>query len=160
AGCHAADILRFLGGEIVEGAAFATGAKLNMEYEYQPGTVASVKFANGAVGKLSSMLDAEPANIFNCQPSGTQRSVRNNKVYSSEHYPGSLNYWTFPTVEPDSGDVAHHPFVPEINHFMECIERNTESHAAIHDTYKSMAICYAIDESAARGGQPVQVALE
>ncbi|MFL5805479.1 MAG: Gfo/Idh/MocA family protein, partial [Roseiflexaceae bacterium] len=86
AGCHAADILRFLGGEIVEVAAFSTGAKLNMDYEYQPVTVASVKFANGAVGKLSSILDADTPYIFNCQLFGTEGSVRNNKVYSSKHY--------------------------------------------------------------------------
>jgi len=160
AGCHAADILRFLGGEIVEVAAFSSGAKLNMDYEYQPVTVASVKFANGAVGKLSSILDADTPYIFNCQLFGTEGSVRNNKVYSSKHYPGALNYWTFPTIEPDNGDVSHHPFVPEISHFMECIETNTESHASIHDAYKSMAICYAIDASAAKGGQPVRVALD
>jgi hypothetical protein len=35
-----------------------------------------------------------------------------------------------------------------------------ESHASIHDTWKSMEICYAIDESAAKGGQPVKVNLE
>jgi hypothetical protein len=79
-------------------------------------------------------------------------------VYSKKHYPGALDYWTFPTIEPDSGDVAHHPFVPEIAHFIECIENDVESHASIHDSWKSMAVCFAIDESAAAGGTPVRVA--
>jgi hypothetical protein len=34
-----------------------------------------------------------------------------------------------------------------------------ESHASIHVTYRSMAICFAIDESAANAGQPVKVNL-
>ncbi len=157
AGCHAADILRHLGGEVVEVAAFSTGPKLNMDYEFQPITVASLKFANGAVGKLSTVIDAETPYIFNCQLFGTEGSIRNNRVHSSKHYPGSLGYWTFPTIEPDNGDVSHHPFKPEIEHFMECIENNEESHASIFDSFKTMALVAAIDESAAKGGQPVQV---
>lgn len=160
AGCHAVDILRHLGEEIVEVAAYSSGPKLNKEYEYKPVTVASVKFANGAVGKLSTIMDADTPYIFNCQLFGTEGSIRNNKVYSSKHYPGSLGYWTFPTVEPDSGDVSHHPFAPEIAHFMECIENDVESHASIFDSFKTMAVVYAIDESAAKGGQPVTVQLE
>ena len=160
AGCHAADILRFLGGEIVEVAAFSGKPKINMDYEYDPVAVASLRFANGAVGKLSSLMDCETPYIFNCQLFGTEGSIRNNEVHSHKHYPGSLGYWSFPTIKPDSGDVAHHPFIPEINHFMECIENNVESHASIYDSFKSMAVCYAIDESIAKGGQPVKVKLD
>jgi predicted dehydrogenase len=159
-GCHAADALRWLGGEVVEVSAFSTGPRLNMDYGYDPNIVASVKFANGAVGKVSTVLDAETPYIFNTRVFGTEGTVQNNRVYSSKHYPGSLDYWQFPTVEPDSGDVTHHPFVPEIAHFIECIDNDVESHASIHDSYKSMALCFAIDESAAEGGAPVKVKLD
>ena len=158
AGCHAADALRFFGGEVVEVCAFSTGPKLNLDYEYDPVAVASLKFENGAVGKLSTVLDADTPYIFNVRLFGTEGSIQNNKVFSKKHYPGALDYWTFPTIEPDSGDVSHHPFVPEVAHFIECIENDVESHASIHDSWKSMAICFAIDESAAAGGTPVRVA--
>jgi len=158
AGCHAADMLRYLGGEVVEVAAFSTpGPKVNMNFEYSPITVASLRFANGAVGKLSALVEGNTPYIFNCRLFGTEGTIQNNSVYSSVHYPGSLDYWTFPTIEPSSGDVSHHPFIPEIAHFMECIENNVESHASIYDSYKTMALVFAIDESAARGGQPVKV---
>jgi len=160
AGCHAADAIRYFAGEVTEVAAFSTGPKRDLNYEYHPVIVASLRFDNGAVGKLSTVLDAETPYIFNVRLFGTEGTVQNNRVYSRKHYPGSLDYWTFPTIEPDSGDVAHHPFVPEIAHFMECIENDVESHAAIHDSYRSMAICFAIDESAARGGTPVTVDYE
>jgi predicted dehydrogenase len=81
-------------------------------------------------------------------------------VYSSKHYPGSLGYWKFPTIVPDSAEVEHHPFKEEIDHFIECIENDVESHASIFDTWKSMAVAIAMDESAAKGGQPVKVALD
>jgi predicted dehydrogenase len=159
AGCHAVDMLRFLGGDITEVAAFSTaGPKKDMNFEYSPVTVASVKFANGAVGKLSSLIEGETPYIFNCRLFGTNGTIQDNRVYSSKFYPGSLDYWSFPTIEPDSGDVSHHPFIPEVAHFMECIENDVESHASIYDSYKSMAVVFAIDESAAKNGQVVKVA--
>ena len=159
-GCHAVDILRWLGGEIVEVAAFSAGKKINMDFEYDPNVVASLKFANGAVGKLTTVLDADTPYVFNCRLFGTEGTILNNEVYSSKHYPKTLGYWSFPTIEPDSADVTHHPFMQEIEHFIDCIESDVESHASIHDTYKTMAICFAIDESAAKGGKPVKVNLD
>ncbi len=158
-GCHAVDILRYLGGEIVEVAAFSAPKKINMDYEYDPNVVASLRFENGAVGKLATIFDAETPYIFNCRLFGSEATILNNEVYSSKHYPGTLGYWKFPTIEPDSADVSHHPFADEIAHFLDCIEQNVESHASIHDTYKTMAVCFAIDESAANGGQPTKVDL-
>jgi predicted dehydrogenase len=158
-GCHAADAIRWLGGEVVEVSAFSSGPKKNLDYGYDPNIVASLKFENGAVGKLSTLLDGDTPYNFNTRFFGTDGSIQNNRVFSSKHYPGSLDYWQFPTIEPDSGDVTHHPFVPEIAHFIECIDNDVESHASIHDSYKSMALVFAIDASAAQGGKPVQVDL-
>jgi predicted dehydrogenase len=160
AGVHAADILRWLAGDVVEVAAFSTGPIDNKDYEYQPVSVAALRFANGAIGKLSSIIEGDTPYIFNCRIFGTTMSINNNRVHSHKYYPGTFGYWEFPTVKPDSGDVAHHPFVPEIAHFMECIENKVESHASIHDMVKTMALCFAIDESAAKGGQPVHVKLD
>ena len=159
-GCHAVDMLRFLGGEVTEVAAFAAPARLNLAFDYPPVVAASLKFANGAVGKLSAILEGDSPYIFSCRLFGTEGTIHNNRVYSTKHYPGALDYWEFPTIKPDSGDVAHHPFKQEIDHFLTCLENKVESHASIYDSYKSMAICFAIDESAAKGGQPVKVPQE
>jgi UDP-N-acetyl-2-amino-2-deoxyglucuronate dehydrogenase len=158
AGCHAVDALRWFAGEIQEVTAFSRGPKINLDYEYDPVSVACVRFENGAIGKLATLLDGETPYIFNVRLFGSEGTIQNNEVFSRKHYPGATGYWKYPTVEPDSGDVAHHPFVPEIAHFMECIENDVESHASIHDSWKSMAVCFAIDESAAQGGTPVRVA--
>ena len=158
-GCHAVDALRYLGGEIVEVSAFSAAKRMNDDFEFDPVIAASLRFENGAVGKLSTVLEADTPYIFNCKLFGTEGTILDNEVYSSKHYPGSLGYWSFPTVKPDSAAVEHHPFKGEIDHFLECIETDTESHASIHDSWKSMSVCFAIDESAARGGQPVRVRL-
>ena len=156
-GCHAVDMLRWLGGEVAEVSAFAAPSKRIQSFEFDPVVVASLRFANGAVGKLSALLDGDTPYRFNCRLFGTNGSIQNNEVYSSQKYPGARDYRAFPTITPNSGDVSHHPFQAEIDHFVDCLEQNVESHASIYDSYKSMAICYAIDESVARGGQPVKV---
>ncbi|MFN8186091.1 MAG: Gfo/Idh/MocA family oxidoreductase [Gaiellales bacterium] len=159
-GVHAVDILRHLGGEIVEVAAFSAKPKRNLDFEYDPNITASVRFANGAIGRLSTIFDADTPYIFNCRLFGTEGTIIDNTVFSSKHYPGALDYWSFPTIVPDSAEVEHHPFKEEIEHFLECIENDVESHASIFDTWKSMAVAVAMDESAALGGQPVKVRLE
>ena len=156
-GCHAVDMVRHLGGDITEVTAFSAGPKRDLSFEYDPVYIAALRFQNGAVGKLSTLSDGDTPYIFNIRLFGTEGTIQNNSVYSTTHYPGALDYWTFPTIKPDSGEVAHHPFVAQIAHFIDCIENNVESHASIYDAYKSMAVVFAIEESAAKGGQPVLV---
>jgi UDP-N-acetyl-2-amino-2-deoxyglucuronate dehydrogenase len=156
-GCHAVDMLRWLGGEVREVSAFAAPGKRVTSFEFDPVVVAAVKLENGAVGKLSSLMDGDSPYRFNCRLIGDNGSIQNNKIFSSRHYPGALDYWTLPTITPNSGDVIHHPFKAEIDHFIECIDNNVESHASIYDSGKTMSICFAIDESIASGGQPVKV---
>lgn len=156
-GCHAVDMLRYLGGEIREVAAFSGPPKRVQGFDFDPVVAVSLRFENGAVGKLSALLDGDTPYRFHCRLFGTNGTIQDNAVYSTTTYPGAHDYWTFPTVTPNSGDVTHHPFRAEIAHFLECIENNVESHAAIYDSCRSMAVCFAIDESVARDGQPVRV---
>ena len=59
---------------------------------------------------------------------------------------------------PDSGDVTHHPFAAEIDHFVECVQNNQESHANLANCSKTHEICYA-SEISARTGKPVRLPL-
>jgi predicted dehydrogenase len=156
-GCHAVDILRYVGGEIVEVSAFSAPKKLILDYEYDPNVIASVRFANGAVGKVSTVLEADTPYVFNVRLFGTAGAIQNNRVFSSTRYPGADDYREFPT-EKLTGEAAHHPYPAQVAHFLECIEQDVESHASIHDACRTMAVCFAIDESAANGGAPVRVA--
>ena len=82
-GCHAVDILRYLGGEIVEVSAFSAAKRMNDDFEYDPIVVASLRFENGAVGKLATILEADTPYIFNCKLFGTKGTIIDNEVYSS-----------------------------------------------------------------------------
>ena len=59
---------------------------------------------------------------------------------------------------PDSGDVAHHPFQPEIDELVACVIEDRETSMNVFDAYM-MGVCLAADLSAEQGGQPVALPL-
>lgn len=79
----------------------------------------------------------------------------NNQLFTHK-LPGQTDYATVPTILPDSGDVSHHPFVHEINDFVEAVKSNRKTRCDFFDAYKSMELCFAIDESVAMG-KPVAI---
>lgn len=54
--------------------------------------------------------------------------------------------------------MTHHPFVGEVNHFVDSILRDRESHCNIADAVKTHEICLAGDASACEG-RPVHLPL-
>ncbi len=159
AGVHAVDALRWFSGEIVEVSGYSAPKWEGSDYEFDPNIVAALKFENGAIGKVSSSLECQTPYIFNIQLMGDQGTLRNNKLFSKSKLPGQTDYAEIPTILPDSGDVTHHPFKGQINHFVECILENKESHCNLADAAKSMDVCFAIDESIATG-RPVKLPLD
>jgi predicted dehydrogenase len=162
AGCHAVDGLRwFVEDEVVEVSAYSTrgdGVPFD-QYEYDPTQVLIARFANGAIGKVASSIENKMPYVFNIQLLGDKGSIRNNQIYAKTKFPGQTDFVTIPTILPDSGDVTHHPFEAEVDHLVECILNNAESHANVEDTYRTHEICLAADRSATKGG-PVKLPLE
>ena len=159
AGCHAADALRWLvGDEAAEVTAYSTNAK--GLYEYDPDVVAIVRFRNGAIGKTSCLLDCQMPYAFNVDLAGTDGTLRDNRLWSKSLLPGQTSWASVPTIMPDSSDVHHHPFDAQIDHFVDCILGDRESHCNIADAYHTHELCLAIDRSIALGGRPVRLPLE
>ncbi len=158
-GCHAVDALRwFVQEEVAEVSAFSNNKK--GLYEYDANVVAIVKFRNGVIGKTSVLLDAVIPYTFNVDLIGTEGSARDNRLWAPNLLPGQADWTTIPTITPDSGDVHHHPFDAQIDHFVDCIRQGVESHCNVADAYKTHELCLAIDQSLALGGQPVKLPLE
>jgi predicted dehydrogenase len=153
AGCHAVDGLRwFMGEEAVEVVAYSTHShSKNFEYEYDPTLVTIIKFKSGAIGKVASSLECVQPYIFNIELFGDKGTIRNNQLYSPSKFPGQTGFITIPTILPDSGDVTHHPFQGEIDHLVECILQDKESHVNVEDAVKTHEICIAADMSASQG---------
>jgi predicted dehydrogenase len=161
AGCHAMDALRwFMGGEIVEVFQYAGGGKHGdfAAYEYDPTTVTLCRFDDGRIGKVASCIECIQPYVFNINLVGTHGTIKNNLFYSKTKFPGQTSWVQVPTVLPDSGDVRHHPFVPEVAHLVECIRTGAESHCNIADAYKTHEVCFAADLSG-RECRPVTLPL-
>jgi predicted dehydrogenase len=158
-GCHAVDALRwFAGEEIVEVSAFSNNK--TGRFEYDANVVAILKLRSGAIGKTSALFDAEMPYSFNIDLAGTEGTVRDNRIWSKKLFPGQTSWTQMKTILPDSGDVEHHAFDAQMNHFVDCILEDRESHCSIADAYHTHEVCMAIDRSAALGGQPVRLPLE
>ena len=162
AGCHAVDALRwFMGGEIVEVCQYATsgnGVDFS-DYEYNPTSITICRFADGRIGKVASCIESIQPYVFNINLVGAHGSIRNNKIFSRTKFPGQTTWVEVPTILPDSGDVSHHPFTPEVAHLVDCIQSGEESHVNVADSYKTHEVCFAADLSGERG-QPVSLPLD
>ncbi len=150
AGCHAVDGLRwFLQKDAVEVYAMANFSKGNpLKYEYEPNSVTLVRFADGAIGKVASSIESAMPYVFDIMLLGEEGTIRNNQVFSRK-WKGQKSWSSIPTILPDSGDVTHHPFVGEIDHFIDCIRMGKESHVNVADAVKTHEICLASEMSAA-----------
>ena len=158
-GSHAVDCLRWLvRDEVAEVTAFGNNHK--GQFEYDANVAAIFKFRHGCLGKTAALFDCEMPYAFNMDMVGTAGTIRENRVWSKKLFPGQTGWSTIPTVLPDSGDVTHHPFDGEINHFVDCIRAGRESHCNVADAYRTHEVCLAIDRSLELGGRPVALPLE
>ncbi len=158
-GCHALDAMRFLSGrEVVEVAAMSNNKK--GLYEYDANVAAVMKMADGTIAKSSTLFDAAIPYAFNIDLIGTEGSLRDNRMWSKKLLPGQEDWAEIPTLLPDSADVHHHPFDAQIDHFVDCIREDRESHCNIADAYLTHELCMAIDRSLAEGGSVVKLPLD
>lgn len=165
AGCHAVDALRWFAGRGEEEAvraqevfAFSGGYRKGQtaEWNYQTGTIqentlpmeydgfeiALARLENGVIGKVSVHFDCVQPYAFPIEIYGDRGSVKNNKVWSHK-FKGQTDWVEIPTICPDSGSVTHHPFQGEIDHFVECIQRDRDSHCDISDAVFTHEIIFA-----------------
>ena len=158
-GCHAVDAIRWLSGEeIAEVTALANNVK--GKFEYEANVVALLRFRGGAIGKTSTLFDADMPYCFNIDLAGTEGTLRDNRIWSRRLFPGQTGWTTMQTILPDSGAVNHHPFDAQMNHLVDCILENRESHCNIADAYHTHEVCLAIDHSIAEGGKLVKLPLD
>ena len=179
-GCHAVDALRwfaspdeFAAANAIEVFAVSGGYRKNISKEYNPFShswkddappmeydgleVALVRFDNGVLGKVSTNFDCIMPYRFPIRIFGDRGSVFDNRVWSHQ-YPGQKNWVEIPSILPDSSDVTHHPFQAEIDHFVECLREDRESHCNLEDAIKTHEIIFAALQCY-QTGRPVKLPL-
>jgi predicted dehydrogenase len=153
-GCHAMDAARYVLGNERIARVSAVCPEAETKAAKQQTTVSTVTFAGGAVGKVSAGQRFYMPYVFNIEVFGDEGSIRNNRFYSKQ-WPGQHDFLTLPTIVPESGDVDHHPFRRLIDHLVECIQTDTESHNSLEVAINTHAACFAAEHSAAHGSVPV-----
>ncbi len=154
-GCHAVDAIRNFAGEITEVSAYSV--RQRPDFDYPTTLVAIVKFASGAIGKIGCSLEAQAPYMFNIDLLGSEGTLRDNRLFSRRLLPGQTGFAEIPTVLPASGDVRHHPFPAEIDHFVACFLEGRQPMPNVEDACKTQEVCLAAEHSAANGGQTVVV---
>lgn len=159
-GCHAVDGLRwFVGKEAVEVFGYANFSKGNpLDYEYEPNSVTLIRFEDGTMGKVATSIEYVAPYTFAIVLMGNGGTIRDNRLFT-KRWPGQTGWAAIPTILPDSGAVTHHPFVPQIAHFMDCVLNGTESHCNVADAVKTHEICIAAELSKVEG-KPVRLPLK
>ncbi|MBR89814.1 MAG: 4,5-dihydroxyphthalate dehydrogenase [Verrucomicrobiales bacterium] len=162
AGCHALDALLYCMGstDVVEVVSHSTKSKnrIFQKYEYDTTAVTILKFKDGRLGKVASVIDCLQPYYFHTHLVGSEGSILDNKFYSSQLGGLNKNVWSeLGTPLVDSGDVADHPYQQQFEVFFKSLRAGKKMpHTTLEESAKSHEIIFAADQSAATG-KPVKI---
>jgi predicted dehydrogenase len=165
AGCHAVDAARWLATTDPNSAAIpknvyaiAGGQRKGTTREFNPINntwnnnapsmeydgleIILTEFTNGVKAKVCVNAECVMPYRFPIRIFGNKGTAIDNQIWS-EFFPQQKDWIKIPTILPDSGDVSHHPFQAEIDHFVDCVSKNVESHCSLADAVLSHEIVFA-----------------
>jgi predicted dehydrogenase len=153
AGCHALDaMLFFMGNEVETLSSYSTTSE-NKDfavYEYPTSSVTIMKFADGRIGKVASIIDCLQPYYFHIHLIGSEGSLLDNKFYSAQL--GGLNKakWSELSMDMlDSGDVSDHPYQTQFEAFLQAINEGREMpRTSLADAMHAHRIIFEADRSA------------
>jgi predicted dehydrogenase len=125
--------------------------------EYEGLEVLLLKFSNGALGKVSANFDAMQPYTFPIEIFGDRGTVKDNRIWSHK-LPGQTGWVEIPTILPDTADVTHHPFRAQMDHFVDCVREDRESHCNLEDAFHTHEIIFAA-QRCYETGRPVSLPL-
>ena len=153
AGCHALDALLLCMGHDVETvSSFATSSanKDFSKYEYPTTSVSIIKFKDGRLGKVASVIDCLQPYYFHIHLVGSEGSLLDNKFYSTQLGGLNKNKWSELSMNMlDSGDVTDHPYQIQFEAFFQAIEQDKEMPlTSLTDALYTHEVLFAADRSA------------
>ena len=156
AGCHAMDaLLLCMGGEVDSVTSYATrseGADFK-SYEYPTTSVTILKFCDGRIGKVASVIDCLQPYYFHTHLVGSKGSLLDNKFHSTELGGLDKTQWSDLSMKMlDSGDVSDHPYETQFTAFFRALEKGKPmSLTNLKEAMASHRVIFAADRSAGTG---------
>ena len=156
AGCHAVDLLLWLmDGEVEEVTSYSnrSSSEIFAPYEYDGTSVSLLKFKDGKLAKVASVIDCLQPYYFHIHLVGSEGSLLDNRFYSHKLKGQAKDRWsTLETALIDSGDVADHPYLPQFQAFVDSLEKGEPMPLTDFATaFETHRVVFAADRSAAEG---------
>ena len=155
AGCHALDALLLCMGEDVQVVSSYSTHSTNRslsKYEYPTTSVTILKFKDGRVGKVASVIDCLQPYYFHVHLVGSEGTLLDNKFYSSQ-IPGlNKSKWSELSMKLlDSGDVSDHPYQTQFEAFFTALEAGQDMPlTSLAHALRTHEVIFAADSSAER----------
>jgi predicted dehydrogenase len=161
AGCHALDLLLFfMEGEVDEVSSYSTRSRNEdfTPYEYDTTSVSILRFSDGRVAKVASVVDCLQPYYFHIHLVGSQGSLLDDQFYSARLKGTTRSRWSrFATPLIDSGDVNDHPYLDQFQAFVDSLKRDEPMPLTNFDfALGTHRVLFAADRSAAEG-RPVKL---
>ncbi|MCK9410662.1 MAG: Gfo/Idh/MocA family oxidoreductase [Prolixibacteraceae bacterium] len=153
AGCHAMDALLLCMDSEFETVQSYTANSANtdfVQYDYPTSSVSIVKFKNGSVGKVASVIDCLQPYYFHFHLVGSEGSLLDNKFYSTKFAALNKHSWSELSMKMlDSGDVSDHPYHVQFEAFFKALEEGKDMQLTnLTEALKTHKLIFAADKSA------------
>lgn len=153
AGCHALDaMLLFMGNDVetVSGYSTSSANKDFAVYEYPTSSVTIMKFSDGRIGKVASVIDCFQPYYFHIHLVGSEGSLLDNKFYSTQLGGLDKGRWSELSMNMlDSGDVSDHPYQTQFEAFFHALDNDREMPlTSLSDALHAHRIIFDADRSA------------
>lgn len=130
AGCHALDALLLCMGNEVDSVSSFSAFSANSDfakYEYPTTSVTILKFKNGGVGKVASVIDCLQPYYFHVHLVGSEGTLLDNKFYSTRLKGLNKGKWSELSMKMlDSGDVSDHPYLNQFEAFFHSLDQGRD----------------------------------
>jgi predicted dehydrogenase len=128
------------------------------QYKYPTTSVTIVRFANGALGKVASVIDCLQPYYFHTHLVGSEGSLLDQKFHSAKLAVDKARWSELSMKLLDSGDVSDHPYQTQFQAFFDALAADREMPlTSLAVAMQSHLAVLAADRSA-REGRPVNLA--
>jgi UDP-N-acetyl-2-amino-2-deoxyglucuronate dehydrogenase len=159
-GCHAMDaLLMLMDSEVEEVTSYATRSKSPTfaPYEYATTSTTILRFKDGKVGKVASVIDCLQPYYFHTHLVGSEGSLLDDKIHSAKLGTDKSRWSSLATHLVDSGDVKDHPYQPQFQAFVDSVRAGRKMPLTDFETaLETHRVIFAADRSAQKG-EPVRL---
>lgn len=157
AGCHALDgLLMFMGTDVVDVTSFAAAGSDHEKfrrYEYATSTVTVLRYANGAIGKVASVVDSHQPYYLRVHLVGRDGTLFDGRIWSDRIAGLDPNRWSDLGVKLESSaDDVDDPYPTQFREFFAAIAEGREMRlTSLADAARTHEVIFAADRSAELG---------